>query len=310
MTQDDELERFKQDIDLRAYAEARGYDLDRRESSVNCAVMRSGSGDKIVIIRRADEKGALHWLYFSIRDDRDNGTVIDFVQNRDGASLGAVRQKLRGWTGSAPKSRVAAMPALLPVTKDRESVLRTWSRARVQVDIPYLTGRGLGPALLGLDRFAGRVRVDHRSNALFPHYDHEGLCGFEIKNRGFTGFASGGSKGLWYSQAHASDRVLVLTESAIDALSFHALHPDQPARYMSTGGALNPRQPALLRGAMEKMEEGSVALLAFDDDDAGASLADEVAALAPAAIRTQRTLPPLGKGSDWNDVLRREMGLA
>ena len=43
------------------------------------------------------------------------------------------------------------------------------------------------------------------------------------------------------------------------------------ARCMSTGGELNPQQPALLRGAMEKVPEGSVIILGFDLDEGGES---------------------------------------
>ena len=32
---------------------------------------------------------------------------------------------------------------------------------------------------------------------VFPHFDREGPCGYEIKNQGFAGFAVGGTKGLW-----------------------------------------------------------------------------------------------------------------
>lgn len=50
---------------------------------------------------------------------------------------------------------------------------------------PYLEAqRAIPAALLQNDRFAGRVRIDARGNAVFPHFDQEGLCGFKIKNRG------------------------------------------------------------------------------------------------------------------------------
>ena len=66
---------------------------------------------------------------------------------------------------------------------------------------PYLeVERGLSPALLGLPRFAGRVRIDGMGNAVFPHFDQAGLCGYEIENRNFTGFLRGGEKGLWFSK--------------------------------------------------------------------------------------------------------------
>ena len=233
-------------------------------------------------------------MYFSIRDDRDNGTIIDFLQNRGGGSLGQVRKTLRAWLGESRPAGVqlpAFAPALLPMSRDRAGVMQEWERARACTALPYLTSRGLGPDVLALPRFAGRVRVDRRNNALFPHYDKDGLCGYEIKNKDFTGFAPGGVKGLWHSAARSTDFWLVLTESAIDAYSFQVLHGGDSARYMSTGGELNPQQPALLRGAMEKMPEGSVIILGFDLDDGGAKLAQEVAAFAPAGRELRRMVP-------------------
>ena len=237
--------------------------------------------------------------------------MIDFVQNRGGGSLGEVRKTLRAWLGS---SRPAIGPSLfardlVPVSRDRAAVLTAWERARACTALPYLTSRGLGPDVLALPRFAGRVRVDQRNNALFPHYDKDGLCGFEMKNEGFTGFAPGGVKGLWHSAVKPSDFWLVLTESAIDGYSFQVIHGGDGARYMSTGGALNPQQPALLRGAMEKMPDGSVVILAFDLDEAGEKLSEEVKALVPAGRKVRRMVPDAGTGKDWNEALKNRLGL-
>lgn len=303
---DQELEHFKTGVNLSEFAAARGYALDRRESSRNSAVMRHADGDKIVIARH--EGGT--WVYFSVRDGGDNGTVIDFLQNRGGGSLGEVRKVLRAWSGTErPPAPVADFVRdLFPVSRDRAAVIAAWERARATIALPYLTSRGLGPDVLGLPIFAGGLRVDGRSNALFPHYDREGLCGFEIKNQGFTGFAAGGTKGLWYSKARPTDNRLVLTESAIDALSFHVLQGDDRTRYMSTGGSLNPQQPALIRGAMEKLPPGGMVFLAFDNDEAGEKLAEEVQAFAPSGRDVRRVLPDGGK--DWNDTLKQRLGLA
>jgi len=92
---DDELEDFKTHINLSEYAAAQGYVLDRKASSRNSAVMRSPAGDKIVIARGSDR----HWIFFSVRDDLDNGSIIDFVQKRQHCKLGGVRQELRPWLG-------------------------------------------------------------------------------------------------------------------------------------------------------------------------------------------------------------------
>ena len=94
MNQDMELESFKREIDLRQFAVSLGYEIDRRESWRGSTVLRRGA-DKIVVKRN----GNGHYVFFSVRDDSDNGTVIDFLQRRQNLSLGAVRQILRPWIG-------------------------------------------------------------------------------------------------------------------------------------------------------------------------------------------------------------------
>lgn len=299
---DEELSRFKQKINLCDFAASYGYMLDRRESSVASASMRNAKDDKIIVAKGE----SFDWIYFSINNDVDNGTIIDFLQNREKLSLGQVRKRLRDWTGDMQKIPFEKrLPDLQPTPHDRQKAFRSWEQARlVTVAVPYLESRGLGVSVTGHPRFAGRFRLDYRHNVLFPHFDRLGLCGYEIKNKGFTGFAPGGFKGLWASVCHLSDKALVITESAIDALSFFALHPDlKNARYMSTGGALNPSQPELLIAAATKMPPGSVIFLATDQDKAGDELADAIKALLPSSLEIRRARP-LATAKDWNDVLR------
>jgi hypothetical protein len=268
---DDELESFKR-IDLRAYAASQGYQLDKRESWRGSAVMRHPKGDKIVIKRGADG----HYVYFSVRSDIDNGSIIDFVQHRDRVSLGVVRKILRPWIGLPPVP-VPAFPALHKTSKDRMRVESEFAKMNDATRHPYLENeRALPYSLLGSERFAGRIRIDARGNAIFPHFDGDGLCGYEIKNRGFTGFAAGGSKGLWLSHELPDDKRLVLCESAIDALSHTVLFPDAHTRYALIGGKPNPTQPELIRAAIARMPAGAEIVSAMDADADGAKLAEIV----------------------------------
>jgi hypothetical protein len=109
---DPELESFKTSIDLGAYAASRGYVLDRKESWRGSAVMRHPDGDKVMIKRDADR----HYVYFSVRDEADHGTIIDFVQHRLRLSLGNLRKELRPWIGK--NAEVIPYPPLLPAAKD------------------------------------------------------------------------------------------------------------------------------------------------------------------------------------------------
>ena len=195
-------------------------------------------------------------------------------------------------------------PDLETCTRDRAAIIRQFSRLQPITDHPALAERGITRALLEQPRFAGAVLRDPSFNACFPHFDTEGVAGWEIKNRGFTGFAKGGTKGLWFSCISRADLRLVIAESALDALSYAALFPDANARYFSTGGSLNPDQPALIARAMAKILSPAVIVLATDNDPAGHALAATLQSLAPSSAEIQRPLPTIGK--DWNDQLKAQ----
>jgi DNA-binding transcriptional MerR regulator len=299
---DSELDEFKRVIDMRQYAAAMGYTLDKHESWRGSAVMRCG-GDKIVIKRDSDG----HYVYFSVRDDRDHGTIIDFIQNRQGLALGEIRRELRRWLGR-PEDAMPALAALEATPKDRMRVEAEYHRMRDAPRHPYLErGRRLPAELLASERFAGRIRIDGRGNAVFPHFDGQGLCGYELKNWHFTGFAAGGEKGLWLSHQRPDDNRLVCAESAIDALSYAALHPETSARYASIGGTPSPKQIVLIAAAVATMPPGSEIVSAMDCDRAGRGLSQIIgrAAAQPGGRSASfRVHSPDREGDDWNDVLK------
>jgi len=302
---DAEIESFKCAIDLRAYAASQGYQLDRRHSWRGNAVMRHpASDDKIIIMRGMDN----HWIYCSCRDDRDKGTIIDFAQFRQGMSLGAVRKELRPWLGQPPVP-VPAFPAMHKVEKDRMKVQAAYAKMHDVTDgHPYLERvRSLPAALLLDERFAGRIRIDTpHGNAAFPHFDAEGLSGYELRNVDFKGFSSGGRKALWLSHELPADTRLIITESAIDALSHAVLFPDRFARYASIGGKPNPEQPELIRAAAARMPHGADVVAAMDADANGRKLAEivrQAVALTGRADLHFLMQEPEG-AKDWNDLLR------
>jgi hypothetical protein len=298
---DPELESFKTSIDLRAYAAGQGYALDAKESWRGSAVMRHANGDKIIISRKPDG----HYTFFSVRADQDSGTIIDFIQKRTGASLGAIRKELRAWQDMAATA-LPHLPELPRTTKDRDAVQARYASMTVAHRHPYLENERAIPALaLQYWRFEGRVKIDRHSNAVFPHFDNDGLCGYELRNAGFKGFASGGTKGLWLSKTISADRRLVICESSIDAISFAVLFPDGHARYASIGGKLSPAQPDLIRAQMDLLPQGGEIIAATDADDAGRQLAEAIEKSFSATGRadlTFRRQEPKGF-KDWNDQL-------
>jgi hypothetical protein len=139
MARDDELENFKRRIDLREYAADPGYTLDRRDSWRGSAVMRNAADDKVAIKRDGDG----HYVYFSVRDDADNGSIIDFVQKPQAS------EPRRGAGGTAavdrPADRAGAhLPCLGATAKNRMLVEKEYQRMK---DAPRqnkgLTQRGI-----------------------------------------------------------------------------------------------------------------------------------------------------------------------
>jgi hypothetical protein len=304
---DPELEALKQ-IDLRAYAADQGYTLDRKESCGSSAVMRNSNGDKIIIKRDVDG----HFVFFSVRDDADHGSIIDFAKRRLGLSLGAVRKELRPWIGM-PSSALPSYPALPKVVKDRLRVEREFMRMQDAPQHPYLLNERYIPReVLNSERFAGTIRMDARGNAVFPHFDADGLSGYEVKNRNFTSFASGGSKGLWLSNTGTPDNRMVFCEGAIDALSYACLFPDDQNRFASIGGRTNPLQQELIRAAASRVPAGSEIVAAMDADKAGRELAEVVRKAVELSGRADlrfRIHEPVG-AKDWNDILKAKRKLS
>jgi len=307
----DELEDFKTRVNLTEFAAAHGYALDRKASSRSSAVMVNDAGDKIIVALAEDG----HWVFFSVLDPTDNGTVIDFLQRRKGGTLGQVRQTLRPWLGS---SGAASVPRVDPVrfaaslsrvSRDLVSVrARFESMKPIRPDNPYLVGtRRIPTWLLALPAVAETIRIDDRGNVCFAHHNEHGLSGFEVKNIQFTGFACGGIKGLWSVAPEAPVRVLVVTETALDGLSYLAIRGGRETRVVSIAGQPNPQQPELLRRAMHELPSGGRVVSAMDRDAGGDSLTLQISSIFAAMNRDDLEFVddrPGTPGADWNDELR------
>jgi hypothetical protein len=146
---------------------------------------------------------------------RDNGSIVDFVRHRTRDGIGRVRADLRRWLGvSRPDPGPDRRPPCPPVVRDRRAVVETFATARPLRNSAYLNSRGIRPDTLQSHRFRGTWRLDARGDVLFPHRGEDGLCGFEAKNRGFSGFASGGAKAIWESARLPIDTIVLIAESA------------------------------------------------------------------------------------------------
>lgn len=302
MKQTEELETFKTQINLVEYAQTQGYEIDKNKTSQNCIVLKDHLGDKILV---GIDKNDGHYFYSSVKDDRDKGSIIDFIQKRRSLNLGEVRKELRPWVEggyTATYKHSEAAPKPKPTTPDRHKIIAQFDSMREIANHAYLQHRGIDQQTIESDRFSGTIYIDSRKNVIFPHRDREGVCGYEIRNQQFKGFSESGTKGLWHSQTTPDDKQLVICESPIDCLSYYRFFDDDQTRYFATGGTLSENQKDLIRGAFEKIhKQGGQIVIATDRDEAGEKLALELAKFAPEGVQISREAPDYQK--DWNEAL-------
>lgn len=296
-----ELENFKKNINLIEYALSKGFSIDQKKTT-NRSALLSSDFDKIIVSK--DANGA--YIYFSVHDNKNSGTIIDFVQNYFKKNLGQVRQELRSW------SREYVPQYKVNVEKkekfDAKKIKECFSdKTPIIKRHKYLNHvRKIDNSIIQSPRFINTVYTDNYQNAIFPHYDLKNLRGWEIKNNNFTGFSKGGTKGLYKSNFFGNDNKLIIAESGIDVLSHHALKPYKNARYISLAGALSPVQLRLVILEILQMPIGSQIVFATDHDDGGQNIIDKITQAISTDIKNlydfQNDQPPT-IGLDWNRIL-------
>ena len=297
-----EIERFKSEINLTEYAAASGWSLIQRESSRNSIVMKRGN-DKIIVAKQEE-----HYVYFSVHQNH-SGSIIDFVQNQKHLNLGEVRKELRPWIGLTSSSyRPRIQPdkyvkEIAATSTDVTKVQAEWLKARAVEDYSYAKSRGLERETIKW--FGDSIRQDDRGNLLFAHRDYDGICGFEVKNKGFTGFSAGGEKALWFGRVGGRNERIVICESAIDALSYAQLYPFQNTLFVSFAGAWSPKQNNLIEALIGKNKNAQF-VLGVDRDSKGDAFSDRLGSMTQ-GLNVKRDIPVLGK--DWNDQLRHQQKL-
>ncbi len=301
MTQLD-YSKFKTEINLTQYAAHLGYEIDRKKSTRSSIAMRKDS-DKVIISRRGNL-----WVYFSVTDDSDNGTIIDFAEKRTHKSIGEIGRDLQNWIGggvSLPHAK-SYVREVAPQEYDPARIAGIFKALKPVNKHRYLASRGLTDALLTERRFAGRVFTDRYQNAAFPHFKDGQVCGLELKNHDKALFVRGSEKTLWRSYVFKDDNTLILAEAVIDALSYHALYHREKAVYAATGGGLSPEQGEIITAFICDFEALEHIIIIPDHDQGGEKFEKRIReAIELSSFNGLcETHRPCLEGQDWNDVYK------
>ena len=155
--------------------------------------------------------------------------------------------------------------------------------------------RAITPSLVDSLIELGALYADRRANAVFLLLGKENTpVGAELRGTGpaqWRGMALGSQRDLGFFSVRAHDAsMIVLCESAIDAISCFILHPSSLC--ISTSGARpNPRW------LPSQLLECRPVYCGFDSDPVGDAMAEQMILIHPDVLRLR---PPL---HDWNDVL-------
>lgn len=229
--------------------------------------------------------------FINWNSDQGGGGAIDLVMHVQQVGFGQALQWL--------EERFAYLSPAQPVSISPTQALtlpapapQNWPRVQRYL----LEERKLPRALLVPLIHSAIIYADARANAVFLLLDPNATpIGAEL--RGTTpipwrGMAAGSRKDHgFFSVPSTPCQATVLCESAIDAISCHALHP--AFRCISTSGA-RP-QPHWLSSLLQ---QPLPILCAFDADPTGDAMARRMIELYPSIGRLR---PP---AKDWNDCLR------
>ena len=219
------------------------------------------------------------------------GGAIDLVMHLHQLGFGQALEWLEIHFGTATLIAPRPLPrpplSLPPASPGHLEVVRRY----------LLKERHLPAALLETLIDSGSLYADAHANAVFVLQGKRNEpVGAELRGTtavAWRGMAPGSRKdqGFFAIPTTPSLTTIVLCESAIDAISCHALHPQH--RCLSTAGARpNPAWLAELVSQARQLYCG------FDRDDTGEAMAQAMMQLHPSI---QRIRP---SRKDWNDVLR------
>lgn len=293
--QDEELAELRAQVDCRAVLEKAGWELDGQESTRNAPKYRQGAG-RIVIVTH-EGRGWFDPL------SEGRGDVLALAQHLWGGNLGHARKALRPLAGIVPKLMPMRQTApVVPIDAER-----LWTEAHTlkpgSQGWRYLTEtRGLPSISVDRAVQVGVLREGICGTVWAMHQGAHGrITGWEMRGPRYKGFSKGGGKTLfWLGHPPVADRVVV-TESAIDAMSLATIEdwPDGTL-YTSTGGGYGPETGAALQAMLPR---NARLVAATDQGTGGELLASRLHELATAGGTGFGRLRP--EADDWNEQLRR-----
>jgi hypothetical protein len=275
---------FRNEISIIELAVSVGYKIKRKEGIKWPVLKDEISGDKIIIV---NPQSTANQGYYNPHDAKDKGTLINFVKNRIGSIFPFHNDKSEVGNINAVLYNYQRLP--LPEKNlfktDVNNLVREYSEKEFHLpeglsklkNMFYLNYRGIQSQTINEALFKDKifnVKVSDYNNIGFPYFNASGeIVGFEIRNKQFKHVIEGSDRsiGIWHSNIPNTLETAILTESPIDALSYHQIKGKKNSWYVSFGGSVTAGQLETVKIiiAQSKATPELKVISAVDNDEMG-----------------------------------------
>lgn len=275
---------FRKEISIIELALSIGYKI-RKNEGIKWPVLKDEvSGDKIIIV---NPKSTSNQGYFNPYDAKDKGTLINFVKNRIGSifpyqngksEVGNINAVLYNYQNLPLPEKNMFKADVIHLSEEYSEKEFFLPEGLTQLKDPfYLHYRGIQSQTIHDVLFKEKIfniKVGDYNNIGFPYFNHSGeIVGFEVRNKQFKHVIEGSDRsiGIWHSNIPETIEAAILTESPIDALSYHQLKGKKNSWYVSFGGSVTAGQLETVKSIIEQTKSipGLKIISAVDNDEMG-----------------------------------------
>lgn len=294
MEHDLTFQQIKERVDLPEMLAHYGYQL-RKGENLSKGKWHVFEGDDTLVVFKGRGND---WMYFNAQDDRDKGSVVDWMRNRVSTGrIAGIEQKpgrnlwqsvndhFREYLNLPESARPKlSLEPISPMASSDKFTNSYTQNCRPLEDTTYLESRGITKTTLANPQFAGRILNQVHTvqkegmpaityvNTAFPARYEDRVVALELKGPGYKGQAADSefSRSLWLSKKPEGKPAthLVVSESAIDTLSYAQLNPNDRAIYASTAGNLTQNKIFEMKRIMATENLPAIRSL-FDNDTQG-----------------------------------------
>ena len=277
------FQQFRSEISIFEFAKSNNYVQDISKGHKYPVLINKYNDDKIIIInpQSSENQG-----YFNPNNNLDKGTLINFIKNRLGtdfkndyslsepANINKILYKYLNLELPSFNNFILSKPTF----KIHSYIdFNTNGLTDSLINNEYLLSRDLSAELLESEPFLKKILSIHDNgftNTAFPYTNkEEKILAIQKKSESYDGFVAGSQKEntVWHSNMPKILEKIIITESVIDALSYHQLNPSQNSLYVATGGSIGNGQIEVIKNLKHigNISSNFTYISAVDNDKAG-----------------------------------------